>query len=47
MGKEIIEMDLTNVKVTIIQYLHTLLGGDLQMVHGDLLKLACKQNLSC
>ena len=38
-------MDLTNVKVMIIKYLHTFLGGDLQVVCGDLLRLACRQNL--
>ena len=38
-----IEMELTNVKVMIIQYLHTFFGGDLQMVYRDLLRLACQQ----
>ena len=47
MGKGKIEIELTNVQVMIIQYLHTFLGGVLQVVHGDPLRLACKQNLPC
>ena len=38
-------MELTNVSIMIIQCLHTFLGGDLQVVHRDLLKLAYRQNL--
>ena len=47
MGKGNIIMKLINVKVMIIQELHTFLVGDLQVVYGHVLKLACKQNLSC
>ena len=42
-----IEIELANVKVMTIQYLHTFLGGDLQMVYGDPLRLLCKLNLPC
>ena len=50
MQKGKIEMKLTNVKLMIIQYslfVYLFLGDDLQVVHGDLLRLACKQNLPC
>ena len=46
-GKGRIEMRLTNVKSMIIQYLCTFLGVICKVVHGDPLRLACKQNLPC
>ena len=46
-GKGKTELELTNVKAMIIQCLRTFLGGDLQVVHGDPLRLACNQNFSC
>ena len=39
-GKGKIEVELTNVKVMIIKYLGTFLGGDLQVVYGALLRHA-------
>ena len=47
MGEERIEMELTNVKVMMIQYLLTFLGGHLKVVYGYPLRLARKQNLTC
>ena len=46
MGKGKFELDLIYVNIMIIQCLHTFLGGDLQMVYADLLRLVSKYNLS-
>ena len=40
-------MELTSIKVMLIQYLNTFLGGDLQVIYESPLRLACKQNLPC
>ena len=38
-------MKLNNVKAMIIKNFLSFLGGDLQVIHGDPLRIECKQNL--
>ena len=47
MEKGKIELDLTSVKAMIIQCIYIFLGGGLQVVYGDPLRITLKQNLPC